>query len=82
MRHQKKNQLLVQYLTNPGNNAASKSEKCMQSIDNQIKTTQYPTVLKGEERLRVSLHSYNLLEEIEVLLATIKDFQNNFGVRI
>lgn len=72
----------VQYIPMPGNDAARTLANKLQSIDIQIKPMLYPTVSKGEERLRVSLHSYNLEEEIEVLLASIKDFQNNFGVRI
>jgi 8-amino-7-oxononanoate synthase len=72
----------VQYILVPGNAPAKALGKYLQQSGFQIKAMLSPTVSEGKERLRVSLHSYNLPSEIDQLFAGIVDFENNFGITI
>lgn len=72
----------VQYISISGNEAAKELAKNLQSVDFQIKPMLSPTVPKGKERIRVSLHSFNSEEEIDQLIDVVKDFKNNFGFKI
>jgi len=52
----------------PGNEAVKKAAKKLQEKGFGIKPILSPTVPKGEERLRICLHSYNTEKEISEVL--------------
>lgn len=56
----------------PGNNKVDEVAAFLQSKDFDVRAIKSPTVPKGEERLRICLHSYNFPAEIEALLKNLK----------
>jgi 8-amino-7-oxononanoate synthase len=57
-----------------GNDKVKAVSKKLQTKGFDIKPILTPTVPKGEERLRICLHSYNTLEEIEELIRLLSKF--------
>jgi 8-amino-7-oxononanoate synthase len=55
----------------PGNDEARKLAQHLQQQRFDVRPIFYPTVPKGEERLRIVLHSYNTKEEVQDLLAAL-----------
>ena len=68
----------IQYCIKRGNTEAIILSKYLQNTDIQIKAMLSPTVPKGNERLRITLHRTNTSSEIDHLLETIRNFENIF----
>lgn len=62
----------IQYVLVPGNEAVKQAAEIMLSEGIDVRPILSPTVEKGKERLRVSLHAYNTSQEMELLVQTIK----------
>lgn len=62
----------VQSIVIPGNEAAREVAGLMQEAGFAVKAILSPTVSKGEERIRICLHSYNSHEEIKGLIECLK----------
>ena len=61
----------------PGNDAVKALANTCQNAGYDLRPILAPTVPKGRERLRICLHAYNTWEEVEGLLAVIKDHFGN-----
>ena len=59
----------VQRMIIPGNEAVKKKALALQSAGFDVRPILYPTVPRGTERLRVVLHSFNTVAELESLLS-------------
>jgi len=57
----------IQYLLVPGNDDVKNMAASLQQGGFDIRPIIYPTVPKGGERLRIVLHAYNTIEEINML---------------
>ncbi len=62
----------IQIIMVPGNEEARALAEKMQQQQMDIRAILYPTVPKGEERLRIVLHAFNTLAETEKLLDLLK----------
>lgn len=62
----------VQSIVIPGNEEAREIAALMQEAGFAVKAILSPTVPKGEERIRICLHSYNSHEEIKGLIECLK----------
>ena len=58
----------IQGVVVPGNNAVKELAKKLQSHQFDIRPILYPTVPEGKERLRIVLHSFNTIEELQALI--------------
>lgn len=56
----------------PGNKKVEEVAAFLQEKDFDVRAIKSPTVPKGEERLRICLHSYNFPAEMEALLKNLK----------
>lgn len=63
----------VQYVKIQGNQEALACGKKLQRAGFQVKAMLSPTVSIGNERLRISLHSYNTVEELDRLKAILEE---------
>jgi len=63
----------VQPIIIPGNERIKDISKALNIAGFDVRPILSPTVKKGTERLRVSLHTYNTKEEITGMLTTLKD---------
>lgn len=61
----------IQIVLNPGNTAIRELAARLQSEGLDVRAIMHPTVPKGKERLRIVLHSFNTLEEVDRLVATL-----------
>lgn len=61
----------IQVVMTPGNEQARNMAGKLQSEGLDVRPILHPTVPKGQERLRVVLHSFNTVEEVERLLQTV-----------
>ena len=61
----------IQVVLVPGNEAVKSLSSKLESIGLDVRPVMSPTVPKGEERLRICLHAYNTIEEIERLTTII-----------
>jgi 8-amino-7-oxononanoate synthase len=59
----------IQCLIVPGNEKVKALASHLAGLDMDIRPILYPTVSEGEERLRITQHSYNTAEELEELFA-------------
>lgn len=57
----------IQIVIIPGNDVVKKIATQLQNANMDVRPILYPTVPAGKERLRIVLHSYNSLEEVETL---------------
>lgn len=64
----------IQNLIVPGNDNVRQLAALLQSKDLDVRPIMSPTVPKGKERLRISLHSYNTEPEINKLIGFIHDY--------
>jgi 8-amino-7-oxononanoate synthase len=62
----------IQGVIVPGNRAVVAAERALQEAGFQVKAIRSPTVPEGSERLRLSLHSYNTVEELRAALAVVQ----------
>jgi 8-amino-7-oxononanoate synthase len=58
----------IQIVIIPGNEEVKKVAATLQQNNFDIRPILYPTVPKGQERLRIVLHSFNTIEEVEKVL--------------
>ncbi|MEL6273889.1 MAG: 8-amino-7-oxononanoate synthase [Bacteroidota bacterium] len=56
----------------PGNEAVIQLETVLQEAGLLVKGIRHPTVARGEERLRISLHAFNTIPEIDRLVETLQ----------
>ncbi len=62
----------IQAVVVAGNDAVKKLANTLQENGFDIRPILYPTVPKGKERLRIVLHSFNTIEEVEKLVQLLK----------
>lgn len=58
----------IQVVIIPGNDQVKKIARRLQSASLDVRPILYPTVPKGSERLRIVLHAFNTIEEVQKLL--------------
>ncbi|MDQ6890574.1 MAG: 8-amino-7-oxononanoate synthase, partial [Bacteroidota bacterium] len=57
----------IQGIIIPGNDEVKKAAQLLQENNFDVRPILYPSVPKGQERLRVVLHSFNLKTEVQQL---------------
>jgi 8-amino-7-oxononanoate synthase len=62
----------IQVLILGSNEQAQKAAAALQNAGLQINPILHPTVAKGEERLRICLHSFNTKEQVDLIFETLK----------
>jgi len=63
----------IQAVIVPSNDAVKELANKLQDAGFDIRPILYPTVPKGKERLRIVLHSFNTVEEVEKLVELLKN---------
>jgi 8-amino-7-oxononanoate synthase len=63
----------IQCFLVPGNDNVKRAAKKLLDNNLDARPILYPTVPLGEERLRITLHSYNTTEETEKLISILVD---------
>ncbi|WP_235904714.1 aminotransferase class I/II-fold pyridoxal phosphate-dependent enzyme [Patiriisocius marinus] len=58
----------------PGNTQVKKISEALKEEDFDVKPILSPTVPRGQERLRICIHSFNTSEQIKTLISTIATF--------
>ncbi len=76
--HSKNENSPVQFVSVPDNERALQMAKYLNQNGFQIKAMLSPTVKKGSEGLRISLHSYNSPSDYKLLWQAILKFENIF----
>ncbi len=61
----------IQSLIMPGNEKVKKLALAIQDRNMDVRPIMSPTVAKGKERIRVCLHAYNTIDEMDILLNVI-----------
>ncbi|HWY97652.1 MAG TPA: 8-amino-7-oxononanoate synthase [Bacteroidia bacterium] len=61
-------QSAIQSLIIPGNEKVKKLALAIQEHNMDVRPIMSPTVAKGKERIRVCLHAYNTIDELDILL--------------
>lgn len=61
----------IQALLCPGNEAVQQLAQQLQRAGLQVLPIRYPTVSKGEERIRICLHAFNTQAEMDLLFKTL-----------
>ncbi|GAA4318068.1 8-amino-7-oxononanoate synthase [Compostibacter hankyongensis] len=69
----------IQGIIVPGNAAVKRLATALQSTGMDVRPVLSPTVPAGSERLRVVLHSFNTLAEVERLTATLQQYLKTGG---
>jgi 8-amino-7-oxononanoate synthase len=67
----KKSETPIQCYIVPGNEQVRKIAQKLMEHNLDARPIMHPTVPMGEERLRIALHSFNSLEEIEILVSIL-----------
>ena len=62
----------IQIVVIPGNEKVKNVANLLQQNNFDVRPILYPTVPKGEERLRIVLHSFNTIEEVEGMSKRLK----------
>ena len=63
----------IQIVIIPGNDEVKRMAKTLQENKLDVRAILYPTVPKGQERLRIVLHAYNTIEELNQLLEILSE---------
>ena len=63
----------IQIVIIPGNEEVKKIAKTLQENNFDIRPILYPTVPKGQERLRIVMHAFNTAEEVDGVVAILAD---------
>jgi len=63
----------IQVVIVPGNAAVGETAGRLQAAGLDIRPIRYPTVPRGGERLRIVLHAFNTMEEIDQLTGLLRD---------
>ncbi len=71
----KKSATPIQCFIVPGNENVKKISQLLLENNLDARPILYPTVPKGEERLRIALHSFNKMEETKTLISLLKSLQ-------
>lgn len=61
----------IQGIVIPGNDAVKQVAASLQKKGLDVRPILYPTVPKGSERLRVVLHSFNMMEDVEKVIGSL-----------
>jgi 8-amino-7-oxononanoate synthase len=69
----KKSATPIQCFVMPGNENVKKISRILLENNLDARPILYPTVPKGEERLRIALHSFNTMEETKKLISILTD---------
>ena len=71
----------IQYIPVPGNRAVVQIQQVLEKAGIEAKAVRSPTVQRGKERIRICLHCYNTLEELQllrdVLNQSLKEYVSN-----
>ncbi len=59
----------IQCLIVPGNEQVKAVANYLAALQMDVRPILYPTVSEGEERLRIAVHSYNTMEEVQQLIS-------------
>jgi 8-amino-7-oxononanoate synthase len=62
----------IQAVIIPGNDAVKKAANALVDKQLDVRPILYPTVPKGKERLRISLHSFNTADQLSLLINTLQ----------
>lgn len=62
----------IQSLIVPGNENVRKIALAIQANDMDVRPIMSPTVAEGKERIRICLHAYNTMQEIDMLMNVIE----------
>jgi 8-amino-7-oxononanoate synthase len=62
----------IQAVIIPGNDAVKKAANALVEKQLDVRPILYPTVPKGKERLRISLHSFNTADQLSLLISTLQ----------
>jgi 8-amino-7-oxononanoate synthase len=62
----------IQVVIVPGNDAVKDLAARLQAHRLDVRAILYPTVPKGGERLRIVLHAFNSMAELDVLVALLR----------
>ena len=63
----------IQIIIIPGNEEVKKIAKTLQENNLDIRAILYPTVPKGQERLRIVLHAFNTADEVQKVISILKE---------
>lgn len=64
----------------PGNERVKSAAEALQASGFDVRPILAPTVARGTERLRIILHSYNTIEEVDRLVDALQTWQRQQGV--
>lgn len=64
----------IQVLVTPGNNNATNIAGDLQQKGFDIRPILYPTVPEGKERLRIVLHGFNSMDELDMLIEALRSY--------
>ena len=59
----------IQGIIVPGNEAVIKLARSIQALNIDVRPIRYPSVARGKERLRINLHAFNSVQELDSLLS-------------
>ena len=62
----------IQGIVIPGNSKVKQAAAMLQKNGFDVRPILYPTVPRGEERLRIVLHSFNTVEDVQALLSCLQ----------
>jgi 8-amino-7-oxononanoate synthase len=62
----------IQVVLAPGNEVIRQLAARLQEANLDVRAIMHPTVPRGKERLRIVLHSYNTVEEVDQLIAILR----------
>lgn len=65
----------IQAVIVPGNTEVKKLSQQLQENELDVRPILYPTVPKGSERLRIVLHSFNTMDEVDQLIHCLRHFK-------
>lgn len=63
----------IQIVIIPGNDLVKKTAGALQAAGLDVRPILYPTVPAGKERLRIVLHAFNSMEELQSVIALLSD---------
>ncbi len=70
----------IQSIVIPGSQQVSEAAHILQKQGFDVRPMRPPTVAKGQERLRIILHSHNSKAEVLSLVSSIKRIKAKFGI--
>lgn len=61
----------IQIVLTPGNEVTRRQAAALQAAGLDVRAILHPTVPKGQERLRIVLHSFNTFEEVDTCIKVL-----------